>query len=142
MRSKTIVWGIVLLALSTSRPAASEQVRQAATPKPQSAPPLALQPIPGGPPDPERVEIGTLKQQVTLLQQAVQQLQTENGVLKQKIARLETLGERVVKLESHRHDTGLGFATWKTVQSGACPECMVAFTQPGKTPQYTSPPKY
>jgi hypothetical protein len=84
-------------------PVLAEQ-RSAPTPKPQIGQPAAVQPIPGGPPNPYLVEIGTLKQQLATLDQGLKDLQKENALLKQAIGRLQaSLVKTDQQLKTHVH---------------------------------------
>jgi hypothetical protein len=111
--------------------------RPVPTPTPKVGAARAAQPIPGGLPNPYLVEIGTLKQQVTALQQIVNELQAKNGLLEKKI---DTLEKGFGKLANHRHSTNLGFTNWLSLSSGSCPTCLIALTPPGQSATQTGPP--
>lgn len=132
----------VIVAAAGIAATAVAQLRQAPPTRPPSVAP-AVQPIPGGPPNPYLIEIGTLKQRVAALEQIVQALQKESATLRQKTDRVESLASTVrQELQRHTHPMNLGFTTWKSVNSNSCPDCMVAFTTPGKAPTNTGPAKF
>lgn len=131
---------LVIVAALASAPTALGQREATTLPRP-TAPPGA-QAIPGGPPNPYLIEIGTLKQQVSALQQSVAALQTKNGQLEAKVSSLQaSLLTVKQQFKDHKHELNIGWFTVKTLTSGGCPNCMVAFNQPGKAPSYTGPPK-
>lgn len=115
--------------------------RQAATPPPPPAPPGA-QPISGGQPNPYLVEIGTLKQQMAMLQSSVKALEAENKTMSFKLARTEELLARTYKsLKAHRHHLGLWFRT-KTEFNASPPHQRVAVPiHPGMASADTGPPQ-
>jgi hypothetical protein len=76
-----------------------------------------------------QAEVNTLKQQVSLLQQQLGQTEQTLATLKQQF-------------DNHWHPLGIGFVTEKTILSGGCPNCMIAFTVPGKAPMYTGKPVF
>lgn len=132
----------VIVAAAAIAATAVAQMRQAPT-RPPSLPPLAAQPIPGAPPNPYLIEIGSLKQQVSALQQSVAALQTKNGQLEAKVGGLQaSLLTLKQQFKDHKHELNVGWFTAKTLTSGGCPNCMVAFNVPGKAPSYTGPPKF
>jgi len=126
-RAACVGFGVCLAVLSVA--SVRGQNRRVATPQVPAPPPASL-PMPNVP-NPYLVEIGALKQEVASLQQTTLALEGKVALLEQTL----------LKLSHHRHDTGLGFTTWKTIQAGTCPDCVMPFAQPGKAPQFTSEPK-
>lgn len=76
-----------------------------------------------------QAEVNALKQQVSLLHQQMAHAEQTLATLKQQF-------------DNHWHPLGIGFVTEKTILSGGCPNCMIAFTVPGKAPMYTGKPAF
>jgi hypothetical protein len=140
MKSRQIFGAAALVALGCvlfllAAPGVSRsQSRVAVTPKPQGAPQPALQPAQNIPVPP--TEIGLLKQQVAQLQVETTRLTKDVIALNAELAKLKQ------NFEKHGHEMGLGWVNWKTMLMGGCPDCMVPYQVPGKTPNYTSKALY
>jgi hypothetical protein len=94
----------LLLVLMSVGAAVLAQQRAAPTPKPQPNQPAAVQPIPGGPPNPYLLETGQLKQRIAGLEQGLSDMQKENAIFKQAISRLQaSLVKTDQQLKTHVH---------------------------------------